>query len=624
MISKKTRLTVGQNSGLSTASTVAGIAGISALAATQSASAQSNFQALPGAEFVIDQASGIARITYQGQMYQVNAGHYQINADGSISISGEAAATVAPGMTTTAVDTFGMPVDSGVLDASADSGFGFFSGDNLLIGASILGVAAAGVGGYFLYQSLTDDDDSNGGSSGGSSGGGSTDSVAPTLSATAPTTVQAGERVTFELTASEAITGFTSSDVSVAGGELLSFTAVSATRYDVEIMIDNSTTAPSITIAAGAFDDAAGNDNAEFSSAATRASVQNTTLWLPDNAFTTGAFDASGYSNFAELQYVGTTLGGATDDTLSVTGIANGMTISIGSSAFTSSDTLSVAATTAASNITIALNNTAGVDIGTLNTGNITGEVTLTSIGGAANSIGTLTSSASIKIDGGADTDTAQQLTVSGVGTGVSSIDASDFGAGLIVSGVSATGTTITGGNFADNLTGGTGDDTINGGDGNDTITGGAGADALTGGNGADIFVFGSGDTAFPTDSNLDMIEDLNIADGAEEDSVKIISSQGQPVHEVYATGSAGDGNVANGKYSFNTNFSGDLNAAISDVKFAVGGQSEKAVFFEHNGNTYFFASHSAGTSADDVLIDLGNISITSMADDGAGVFTFA
>ena len=171
MISKKTRLTVGQNNALSATSTAAGIAGISALAATQSASAQSNFQALPGAEFVIDQASGIARITYQGQMYQVNAGHYQINADGSISISAEAAATVAPGMTTTAVDTFGMPVDSGVLDASADNGFGLFSGDNLLIGASILGVAAAGVGGYFLYQSLTDDDDSDGGSSGGSSGG---------------------------------------------------------------------------------------------------------------------------------------------------------------------------------------------------------------------------------------------------------------------------------------------------------------------------------------------------------------------------------------------------------------------------------------------------------------------
>ena len=137
--------------------------------------------------------------------------------------------------------------------------------------------------------------------------------------------VQVGERVTFELTASEAITGFTSSDVSVAGGELLSFTAVSATRYDVEIMVDNSTTAPSITIAAGAFDDAAGNDNAEFSSAATRASVQNTTLWLPDNAFTAGAFDASGYSNFAELRYVGSDISGA----LSIIGIADDMMISL-------------------------------------------------------------------------------------------------------------------------------------------------------------------------------------------------------------------------------------------------------------------------------------------------------
>ena len=607
MISKKTRLTVGQNSGLSTASTVAGIAGISALAATQSASAQSNFQALPGAEFVIDQASGIARITYQGQMYQVNAGHYQINADGSISISGEAAATVAPGMTTTAVDTFGMPVDSGVLDASADSGFGFFSGDNLLIGASILGVAAAGVGGYFLYQSLTDDDDSNGGSSGGSSGGGSTDSVAPTLSATAPATVQAGERVTFELTASEAITGFTSSDVSVAGGELLSFTAVSATRYDVEIMIDNSTTAPSITIAAGAFDDAAGNDNAVFSSTATRASVQNTTLWLPDNAFTAGAFDASGYSNFAELRYVGSDISGA----LSITGIADDMMISLQSGA-TSTGNLALTSTTADSDISVVLNNTGGVALGTLDTDNITGTVTLTSIGGAANSIGTLTSSASIEISGGADTDTAQQLTLSGVGTGVSSIDATGFGAVLNISGVSATDTTIIGGTAADNLEGGAGNDTIRGGDGTDTIIGGDGTDQLSGDGGQDTFVFGAGSTGTRIQDEYDTINDLTIGSGADADLIEV----------------AGHTAMSGSLYNFTT-APADLFQAISEIRYAVlaSDQDDQATVFSIDNAFYFYASFAHDSISDDVLVMLdveGDADILSMSNPSADLFAFS
>ena len=603
MISKKTRLTVGKNNALSATSTAAGIAGISALAATQSASAQSNFQALPGAEFVIDQASGIARITYQGQMYQVNAGHYQINADGSISISSEAAATVAPGMTTTAVDTFGMPVDSGVLDASADNGFGFFSGDNLLIGASILGVAAAGVGGYFLYQSLTDDDDSNG----GSSGGGSTDSVAPTLSATAPTTVQAGERVTFELTASEAITGFTSSDVSVAGGELLSFTAVSATRYDVEIMVDNSTTAPSITIAAGAFDDAAGNDNAVFSSAATRASVQNTTLWLPDNAFTAGTFDASGYSNFAELRYVGSDISGA----LSITGIADDMMISLQSGA-TSTGNLALTSTTADSDVSVVLNNTGGVALGTLDTDNITGTVTLTSIGGAANSIGTLTSSASIEISGGADTDTAQQLTVSGVGTGVSSIDAAGFGAVLNVSGVSVTDTTIIGGTAADNLEGGAGDDTIRGGDGTDTIIGGDGTDQLSGDGGQDTFVFGAGSTGTRIQDEYDTINDLTIGGGADADLIEV----------------AGHTAMSGSLYSFTT-APADLFQAISEIRYAVlaSDQDDQATVFSIDNAFYFYASFAHDNISDDVLVMLdveGDADILSVSSPSADLFAFS
>ena len=334
---------------------------------------------------------------------------------------------------------------------------------------------------------------------------------------------------------------------------------------------------------------------------------------------------------------MGTTLGGATDNTLSVTGIADGMTITIGSSAFTSSDTLSVAATTAASNITIALNNTAGVNIGTLNTGNITGEVTLTSIGGAANSIGTLTSSASIKIDGGADTDTAQQLTVNGVGTGVSSIDASDFGAALIVSGVSATGTTITGGNVADNLTGGTGDDTINGGDGddilsggngvdtisggdgNDTITGGAGIDSISGGAGVDTFVFASGDTGYPTSARVDEISDF----AATEDKIEADG-------HVVASGAVAIGTLTNGVYKFgdDNNPGTNLDAAIGEIKVLFGTSANVAVVFEmSNQDQYYYASFGQNNSSDDVLVSLGNDMVNTMVaganTDAADVFSF-
>lgn len=847
MISNKNRLKTGNVSVLNRASAGIGIAGLSGIAAAQSASAQTNFQSLPGADYLIDQVTGAARVTYQGQLYQVNAGHYFVNADGSISISSQAAATVAPGLSNTTVSTSGTPVDASVLNAAAGSGGGLFGGNGLLLGTSVLGAAAVGVGGYFLFESLNDDEENNDDNNGTIAP--TNDTVAPTMeitfdddslglgqqttvtfeasevitdfdrsnltieggtlsiletndnktftatftadqTSTAPrigiannfkdaagndnaavtpttgtkdssrptmeitftdgdgddvTTLIANQTVTVTFNASEVINGFTIDDVIAVGGTVEGFTDNQDGTYTATFTADETGTDPIITIADGGFTDAAGNGNAlmsisidkdidaptmtiaftddtlhlgqettviftaseaiadfdmsdvdfeggeltdwteiddktftatftanndwtqdfTFSIAANAfadlAGNKNTeavetlalnplpmtdVYYLPDAAFDDeGTFDASTVSDFSELSYVGGDISGA----LTIEGIADDTTIALRSGA-TNAGSLTLTTANDASNIGVVLNNAGGVELGSLDTDNITGTVTLTSIGGGANSIGTLTSSAAeIVIDGGTETDTAQALTITEVGADVTSIDATGFTATFTVSGVAAgsddtatalsitggNGTndltggdgddTLTGGTDVDTLTGGAGDDTINGGDGNDTITGGTGADVLTGGNGADIFVFGSGDTAFPTESNLDTIEDLNIADGAEEDGVKIISSQGQPVHEVYATtGPVGDGSVENGKYSFNANFSGDLNAAISDVKFAVGGQSEKAVFFEHNGNTYFFATHSAGTSADDVLIDLGSISITSMADDGAGVFTFA
>ena len=119
MISNKNRLKTGNVSVLNRASAGIGIAGLSGIAAAQSASAQTNFQSLPRADYLIDQATGAARVTYQGQLYQVNAGHYIVNADGSISISSQAAATVAPGLSNTTVSTSGAPVDGSGTQAAA-------------------------------------------------------------------------------------------------------------------------------------------------------------------------------------------------------------------------------------------------------------------------------------------------------------------------------------------------------------------------------------------------------------------------------------------------------------------------------------------------------------------------
>ena len=58
MISNKNRLKTGNVSVLNRASAGIGIAGLSGIAAAQSASAQTNFQSLPGADYLIDQATG--------------------------------------------------------------------------------------------------------------------------------------------------------------------------------------------------------------------------------------------------------------------------------------------------------------------------------------------------------------------------------------------------------------------------------------------------------------------------------------------------------------------------------------------------------------------------------------
>ena len=104
--------------------------------------------------------------------------------------------------------------------------------------------------------------------------------------------------------------------------------------------------------------------------------------------------------------------------------------------------------------------------------------------------------------------------TVTGGGVALTEIDASAVqGAVTFAATVSTTaGLKLSGGAGADAITGGNFADVLVGGAGNDTITGGTGVDTLTGGEGADTFVFGVNvNGAVPTSSaaSPDVITDF-------------------------------------------------------------------------------------------------------------------
>ena len=362
------------------------------------------------------------------------------------------------------------------------------------------------------------------------------------------TTLAAGGTVNVTFSTLEDIVGFDIDDVISIGGELGDLIDNLDGTYTTTFTADNDWTEDfTLIVAANAFTDLAGNQNAKLTASPT-SGVYN----LLEAAFDDeGMFDASTVSDFSELSYVGSDISRA----LTIEGIADDRTIALRSGA-TNAGSLTLTTATDDSNIGVVLNNAGGVELGTLDTDNITGTVTLTSIGGGANSIGTLTSSsgASIVINGGKETDTPQALTITTVGADVTSINADGFTATFTVSGVAAgsgdaatalsiTGSngtndltggdgddTLTGGADVDTLTGGAGDDTINGGDGNDTITGGTGADVLTGGDGNDTINGGDGnDTIEGGDGN-------NTIDGGDGNDI-ITAGAGNDI----ITGGVGD-----------------------------------------------------------------------------------
>jgi len=91
------------------------------------------------------------------------------------------------------------------------------------------------------------------------------DTVAPTVAITSnKSTLKAGETATLTFALSEAASDFTIADLTVAGGSLGNFTALSSTSYTADFTPSiNSTANGVVSVTSGKFADAAGNQNAD-------------------------------------------------------------------------------------------------------------------------------------------------------------------------------------------------------------------------------------------------------------------------------------------------------------------------------------------------------------------------
>ena len=148
--------------------------------------------------------------------------------------------------------------------------------------------------------------------------------------------IEAGESRLVTFSANEAIAGFSIDDLTVTGGQVFDFEDLGDNDYQVTFLADNSSDAPSVSIQADSFADAAGNNNA--------------------------AVDAASLTR--------ATVGG-------------------GVSITTTGDTLNVTADDLTADVALQLN---GVSLTSIDTGQLTGTITLSSIGSWLNklAVGTL------------------------------------------------------------------------------------------------------------------------------------------------------------------------------------------------------------------------------------------
>ena len=205
----------------------------------------------------------------------------------------------------------------------------------------------------------------------------------------------------------------------------------------------------------------------------------------------------------------------------------------------------------------------------------------------------------------------------------------------------------INGGDGNDVLAGGAGSDTINGGSGNDTITGGSGADTLSGGTDGDQFNFAAGDSALAIAGNLtagtlagfDVITDFAPGSGlGTSDTVGFAgaavaadtaSTDGaNSVLQLHTGAQAATHSIVNGIVKFDDaapfatavplQTTADVAAAVQYLQANNLGGGGVSVAFTATlagvAHTFvFIQGDAAGTNSQDELIDLPNVTATSI-----------
>jgi Ca2+-binding RTX toxin-like protein len=438
---------------------------------------------------------------------------------------------------------------------------------------------------------------------------------------------------------SEAVSGFTLSDVTASHGQMSNFAAVDDHTYTASFTPDaNYTGAASFAVTAGSYTDLAGNlgtaaqgsVNVDTAAPTSTVSVDHASLKQGDGALVTFAFSeaVSGFtlsditashgllSNFTTVNDHTYTASFTPDASFTGAGdiaITDGsftdLAGNLGSGAHASLtiDTTPVATPPASQPVAgLTLTGTAGVDALKGGAGDdflygLAGNDQLDGKAGADHMYGGL----------GDDlyfVDNPNDLVIENPGEGTDTVNATVSytlpanveilqltGTGAINGTGNELANTING-NDADNvlmgmdgndtlrgnagndvLDGGAGNDYLSGGAGNDTLIGGPGADTMYGGDGADTFVFKSV-SDFGTGSALDLIGDFSSAQGDKIDLSAIDANTQQAGVQDFTwigtgafTGHAGELNYkASGGYLL---VSGDLNGdKVADVQFLVYG----------------------------------------------------
>ena len=237
-------------------------------------------------------------------------------------------------------------------------------------------------------------------------------------------------------------------------------------------------------------------------------------------------------------------------------------TVSIGNKVGETGTTVTLDASTATANHTLAGLTVTGVTtVNLVSTGTGTGSANvITTLANADNSVITITGSKDLTITNA----------IAGTATG-SRVDASALTGKLVLTG-SGQADVITGGSAADSLLGGAGDDTISSGDGNDYISSGAGADVITTGAGNDLVEM---------TANASVLTFATVSDFAAGDALSF-ANKGT---EVFTTAA-----VSLGGGSTLTDY---MNAAAAGN----GGTNGIVRWFQFEGNTYVVQDLSAGAT---------------------------